>query len=47
MAFLYKAFMFCIASQKWPGKAESVQTREAFTQANLQSFAKDMGENYK
>lgn len=47
VAFLYKAFIFCIASQKWPRKAESGQRREALTQSNLQSLAEDMGENYK
>lgn len=47
VAFLFKAFIFCIASQKWPRKAESGQTRGALTQSNLQSFAEDMAENYK
>lgn len=35
VAFLHEAFIFCIASQKWPRKAESGQTREALTQWNL------------
>lgn len=35
VAYLCKAFTFCIASREWPRKAESEQTSKTLTRSNL------------